>query len=144
MRKAILLFFCLTFGGAASAQKHLATPSFRTCTKFIECESGTKNLSAGELAELQKLLRAVLPGMTEAEISKIYVFKPNSITPPIEGTGLLKGTKISKGIWYTTAKQSSGLDPTIDVLFANGKAISFTWWIDGCCAREVTAVFLAE
>ena len=144
IRKAIFSVALFLIAGTATGQKFLSEPAIQYCAKIVSCENGAKNLSPSEALKLSELLKVVPAGASAREISNKYEPKRNSMTPPIQGVGLPEGTKVSQGVWYVTDKGSSMADPHIDVLFINGKASSFRWWIDGCCKRKVQVIYLAE
>jgi hypothetical protein len=115
----------------ALAQKPLPAPNIETCEGLSRCEAGIEKLSAGEKAKLQELLRLLSPNATESQITLALKSKPFDVTPPIQAIVGPPGTMLNKGLWWVSEKRDSEADPHVDVLFVNGKATMFGWWMAG-------------
>lgn len=105
--------------------KPLAAAKVRSCEKFVDCVDGPSKLSAEEHGLLLKMLRIVTPKVTAEEISSRLGLKPYSVVPPSQGICFSEGTSVSSAVWHITGKRESLADPHINVLFFNGKAVSF-------------------
>jgi hypothetical protein len=113
------------------AQKPLPAPNIETCEGSARCEVGIGKLSPAENAKLQELLQWLSPNATESQITQALKSNPFEVTPPIRAFMGPSGTMLNKGLWWVGEKRTSELDPHVDVLFVNGKAAMFTWWMAG-------------
>lgn len=107
----------------------MSAPIIETCEGLVRCEAGIGKLSPGENAKLQELLRLLSPNATESQITQALKSKPFEVTPQIRAIVGPSGTMLNKGLWWVGEKRESELDPHVDVLFVNGKATMFVWWM---------------
>lgn len=113
------------FSSIALAENSLKIPHIKTCTRIVNCESGTNALTLEEKEKLAELMTVIKAGSTEAEISAVYS-EPHLKIPPMHVRGLPPNTLIYAATWYVTAQKEKGSH--IYVHFINNAATDFQWW----------------
>jgi hypothetical protein len=129
--KIALAVLCMLHAALSEAQTNSSSPTYRTCPTITSCESGIRPLTDVQRKELERLEQVLAPRASADAISKVYPLKPLSATPATEVSGAPWLGRVHMATWYTTDKQSSLLDPHVDVAFSNDGVAWFKWYFEG-------------
>jgi hypothetical protein len=122
----------------ADAQTWLKEPHARSCEAFMKCESGLSKLQASDVKKVGKLMGIVSAKATAKQISERLGRLPFEQTDPFDVVG---GAKAYKAMWSLAEPAARQTAEHIDVLFLDGKAVQFRWYLSGVFKQSATVQY---